>query len=394
MVRRTLLRDTALTLFGVGTAPAWLSRAAMAGTARKRVLVALFQRGAMDGLHTVIPYGEKRYAGLRPTLAVPRDRLLELDGTFAFHPALRPLLPLWEQKHLAAIHATGSPDPTRSHFDAQDFMESGTPGRKSTRDGWLNRAAGKGGASPIRAVSMGGTLSRSLRGENAAVAVQSIGSFQVKGGAGNEFLSMYGKSGDAALQGTGKETFAAVRLLETINRSAPTPEAEYPNSRLGKSLEQIAKLIKADAGLEVAFADSTGWDTHVGQAATLERLLGDFARSLAAFHQDLGARMEDVTVVAMSEFGRTAKENGTRGTDHGHANVMFAMGGEVAGGKVLGEWPGLEPEQLYEGRDLAVTTDFRDVLAAAVQRHGGGADLTAVFPGYKPRLFPFFRPMQ
>lgn len=396
MTRRGFVRNAALTAFGFGTAPAWLTRAAYAGTGGKKVLVAIFQRGAMDGLSAVIPFGEKRYAALRPTLAVPRDTAVDLDGFFALHPALRPLQPLWESKQLAAIHAAGSPDPTRSHFDAQDFMESGTPGRKATRDGWLNRAVGpgKGKTSPVRAISMGGTLARSLRGTNPAVAVNTISSFKVKGSAQDEFMSMYAESADTVLQGTGKETFEAVKLLESINRSRPASSVTYPNSRLGQSLQQIAILIKAGAGLEVAFADTIGWDTHVAQAQTMQNLLSDFARSLAAFHEDLGPRMADVTVVTMSEFGRTARENGNRGTDHGHANVMFALGGDVAGGKVLGQWPGLEPEQLHEQRDLAVTTDFRDVLASVVRHHSGGKDAAGLFPGYAPRPFHLFLPMQ
>lgn len=393
--RRAFVRNAALTAFGIGAAPGWLARAAGAGAKSKRVLVAIFQRGAMDGLSAVIPFGEKRYAELRPTLAVARDAAFDLDGFFGLNPALKPLQPLWASKQLAAIHATGSPDPTRSHFDAQDFMESGTPGRKATRDGWLNRAiAPQPNASPIRAISMGGTLARSLRGTNRAVAVNTIAGFKVRDNAQADFMSMYSQSTDTVLQGTGKDTFEAVKLLASINKAQAASGVTYPGSRLGQSLQQIATLIKADAGLEVAFADTTGWDTHINQAPALQGLLTDFAESLAAFHTDLGARMADVTVVSMSEFGRTAKENGNRGTDHGHANVMFALGGDVAGAKVYGKWPGLEAEQLYQQRDLAVTTDFRDVLAAVVQHHTGGADLAKIFPGHAAQPLHFFRPMQ
>ena len=393
--RRAFVRNAALTAFGIGTAPAWLTRAAYAGARSKKVLVAIFQRGAMDGLSAVIPYGEKRYAELRPTISVPRESAIDLDGFFGLHPALKPLQPLWDAKYLAAIHATGSPDPTRSHFDAQDFMESGTPGRKATRDGWLNRAIGpQTNPSPIRAISMGGTLPRSLRGPNSAVAVDTIAGFKVRDNAQSDFMSMYSQSTDTVLKGTGKDTFEAVKLLESINNAQPASGVTYPGSRLGKSLQQIATLIKADAGLEVAFADTLGWDTHAGQAPVLQNLLGDFAQSLAAFHQDLGARMANVTVVSMSEFGRTVKENGNRGTDHGHANVMFALGADVAGGKVYGQWPGLEVEQLYENRDLAVTTDFRDVLASVIQHHAGTPDLARIFPGHQAKPLHFFRPMQ
>jgi uncharacterized protein (DUF1501 family) len=387
ITRRTFAGHAALT--------AWLSGTGFAAPKSDRVLVTIFQRGAMDGLSAVIPFGEKRYAELRPTLAVRRETAIDLDGFFGLHPALKPLHPMWESKQLAAIHATGSPDPTRSHFDAQDFMESGTPGRKTTRDGWLNRAMGpRAKASPVRAVSMGGTLARSLRGANPAVAVNTIAGFKVQDGAQAEFLSMYSQSTDAVLQGTGRDTFEAVKLLESINKRAAASGVTYPASRLGQSLQQIATLIKAGVGLEVAFADTLGWDTHIGQAPVLQGLMADFAQSLAAFHEDLGARMADVTVISMSEFGRAVKENGNRGTDHGRGNVMFALGGDVAGGKVYGQWPGLELEQLYERRDLAVTTDFRDVLAAAVARQTGPAEMGKIFPGYAPKPVHFLRPMQ
>jgi len=382
--RRVFVWNAALAAFGFGPGG-------------KRVLVTIFQRGAMDGLNAVVPYGEQRYAELRPTLAIPRETLVDLDGFFGLHPALRPLEPLWAAKQLGIVHAAGSPDPTRSHFDAQDFMESGTPGRKSTRDGWLNRALGPGAnGSPVRALSMGGTLARSLRGAQPAVAVNTLAGFQVRDQAQAEMMLRYAQTKDRELRGTAAETFEAVKLLESIHKSGPATAAgaEYPASRLGQSLQQIAQVIKADAGLEVAFADTTGWDTHAGQAQRLEGLLGDFAKSLAAFHRDLGSRMAEVTVVTMSEFGRTAKENGTRGTDHGHGNAMFALGGGVSGGVVHGRWPGLGAEQLYEGRDLAVTTDFRDVLAEAVRHHAGGIEVAGLFPGYTARPVHLFRPMQ
>lgn len=368
-------------------APAWLARAANhTNPGKHKTLVAIFQRGAMDGLNVLIPHGDKRYATLRPSLAIPHESALDLDGFFSLHPALKPLYPLWQSKQLAAIHATGSPDPTRSHFDAQDFMESGTPGRKATRDGWLNRAIPASSTpSPVRALSMGGTLARSLRGPAPAVAVNTIAGFQVRDNAQTDFMSMYAQYPDPILKGTGKDTFAAVKLLDAINKNKPASTVTYPASRLGQSLAQIAAIIKANAGLEYAFADTLGWDTHAGQAPVLERLLTDFALSLAAFHKDLGDRANDVTIVTMSEFGRTAKENGNRGTDHGHASAMFTLGAALPGGKVHGNWPGLEPEQLYQQRDLAVTTDFRDVLATAIRHHNPTADLAKVFPDYRFR---------
>src|SRR6202051_3024481 len=404
--RRLFLKSSALAIFGVGAAPAWLSRAVYAADGparRKKILIAIFQRGAVDGLNVVVPHGEKRYYEMRPTIAIPRpngtaDSAIDLDGMFGLHPSLAPLKPMFDDKQLAIIEAVGSPDPTRSHFDAQDYMESGTPGRKATNDGWLNRAlpSESGKLSPVRAISMGAALPRALRGRNDAVAINNLAEFQVKDAPSSMgFESMYGNSADKVLNGTGRETFEAVKLMQSIQKQAYNPSngAKYPGGRLGQSLMQIARLIKSDVGLEVAFTDVGGWDTHVNEvgqtpgAGQLANLLGNFAQALAAFHQDLGDRMEDVAVVTMSEFGRTARENGNRGTDHGHANVMFAFGGGIRGGKVYGEWPGLAPEQLHENRDLALTTDFRDVLGELVAKHLGNGKLTGVFPEYSQPKF-------
>ena len=229
-----------------------------------------------------------------------------------------------------------------------------------------------------------------MRGRNDAIAVNNLSDFQVRDErSAATFESMYDHSLDTVLHGTGKETFSAVKIMQSIQKQSYTPAngARYPGGRFGQSLQQIARLIKADVGLEVAFADIGGWDTHVNEARQLANNLSDFGQSLAALYQDLGDRMEDVTVVTMSEFGRTARENGNRGTDHGHANVMFVMGGDVRGGKVYGDWPGLADEQLYEGRDLNLTTDFRDVLGELVAKHMGNPNLKAVFPGYENPKF-------
>ena len=402
--RRIFLRNSALAMVGVGAAPLWLKRALYAADApspRKKILVAIFQRGAADGLNVVVPHGEKAYYNLRPTIAVPRpgtreDAAIDLDGFFGFHPSLAPLKPLFDQQHLAIVDAVGSPDPTRSHFDAQDYMESGTPGLKATASGWMNRALPKetGKVSPVRAVSLGPTLSRSMAGPNAALSLQSVGGFQVRNAeAAKQFQDMYMGAKDPVLQAAGKETFEAMSMLQSVQSRPYTPAggAEYPRGRFGDSLRQIAQLIKSDVGLEMAFADVGGWDHHVnelGQKASegqLAVLLRDYGQALQAFWTDMGDRMQDVVLVTMSEFGRTAHENGNRGTDHGHANCMFAMGGAVKGGKVYGKWPGLEKEQLYEGRDLALTTDFRDVLGELVSHHLGNPTLANVFPGYTPR---------
>jgi uncharacterized protein (DUF1501 family) len=402
--RRLFLKSSGLAMFGIGAAPMWLARAADSSSPRKKVLVAVFQRGAVDGLNVVVPFGEKNYYSLRPTIAIPTPKsgtesAIDLDGFFGLHPGLAPLKPIYDTNQLAIVHAVGSPDPTRSHFDAQDYMESGTPGRKATTDGWLNRALPASvdvRKSPVRAVSLGPSLSRALRGHNEAVAINNLNEFKVSdAGGATTFESMYTSTLDKMLSGTGRETFDAVKLMQSIQSQPYTPAggAKYPGGRLGQSLMQIARLIKADVGLEVAFTDVGGWDTHVNEvgqtpgAGQLANLLENFAQALAAFHQDLGDRMEDVAVVTMSEFGRTARENGNRGTDHGHANVMFAFGGGIRGGKVYGEWPGLAPEQLYENRDLALTTDFRDVLGELVAKHLGNGQLAGVFPEYTQPKF-------
>lgn len=408
--RRAFLRGAALTMFGAGSAPPWLGRAAQGAGAsanRGKVLVAIFQRGAADGLNTVVPFGERDYYKLRPNLAIPApsrgapmgEAAIDLDGFFGLHPSLAGLKPLWDAKELAIVDAVGSPDPTRSHFDAQDYMEAGTPGVKSTRDGWLNRAmvdADGHLVSPVRAVAMGPALPRILRGAEPAVAIDRLEDFQVRSRqAEGAFSKIYGDSADTLLRHTGKEAFDAIRIVKQVSAQAKSPGADYPNGSLARSLRQIAALIKADVGLEVAFADAGGWDHHVNEVGPrpatgrLANLLRPFGDALAAFRRDLGDRFEDVVLVTMSEFGRTARENGTRGTDHGHANLMFVMGGPVAGGKVYGEWPGLRDGQLYEQRDLAVTTDFRDVLGELVTQHLQNHDQTKLFPGYtaSPKRF-------
>jgi uncharacterized protein (DUF1501 family) len=402
--RRIFLRNSAFAMAGVGSAPLWLERAAIATEQpgrRKKILVAIFQRGAADGLNIVVPHGESRYYELRPTISVPRpapnspDAAIDLDGFFGLHPALRPLEPLWREEHLAIVHAAGSPDPTRSHFDAQDYMESGTPGLKATNDGWLNRALppATGKVSPVRAISIGSALSRSLRGPKNAITVEAnLNNFAVHDATfAKAFQSMYEGTNDRILGGTGREAFEAMKLLDALQKAPyqPSAGANYPRGRFGDSMRQIAQLIKADIGVEVAFADIGGWDHHVNEigprasVGQLANILSEFGGSLAAFHQDLGDRIEDVVVVTMSEFGRTAKENGNRGTDHGHANVMFLIGGPVKGGRVYGKWPGLQREQLYEERDLALTTDFRDVLGEAVSLHLENREIANVFPGYQ-----------
>ncbi len=403
--RRYFLKSSGIAMVGLSAMPAFLQRAVAASptTTGKKQFVVLFQRGAADGLNIVVPFGEPNYYRLRPTIAIsqPRrggtDAAIDLDGFFGLHPSLAPLEPLFHQNQLAIVHAAGSPDPTRSHFDAQDFMESGTPGLKATEDGWLNRAVGavpEENASPFRAVAMGSNLPRTLQGKNSVIALPDLKQFKVipqSGAMGaavqGSFEAMYAQTVDHALRGTGTETFEAIDMLRKVDPSKYAPEngAQYPSSRLGQNLQQIGQLLKANIGVEVLFVDCGGWDNHVnegGAQGQLSNLLKDLGQGLAAFHQDMGDRMQDVVVVTMSEFGRTAKENGNRGTDHGHANCMFVMGGAVKGGRVYGKWPGLADHQLNDGRDLGLTTDFRAVLIEVLVRHVVVADMRTVFHGF------------
>ncbi|HMI52414.1 MAG TPA: DUF1501 domain-containing protein [Candidatus Saccharimonadales bacterium] len=403
--RRYFLKQGGVAMVGMSMMPAFLQRAiAATPAAGKKQMVVLFQRGAADGLNIVVPFAEPNYYRLRPTIAIPQPKrgtagesAIDLDGYFALHPSLAPLEPLFHRNQLAIVHAAGSPDPTRSHFDAQDYMESGTPGVKATEDGWLDRAMQtipEENASPFRAVAMGASLPRMLRGAAGAIALPDLKQFKVLPSSGamanvaqGGFEAMYSRSVDHALHGTGAETFEAINLLKKVDASKFPPEngAQYPKSRLGQSLQQIGILLKTGIGVEVLFVDCGGWDNHVNEGGVqgqLANLLRDLGQGLAAFHEDMGDRMENIVVVTMSEFGRTAKENGNRGTDHGHANCMFVMGGAVKGGQVYGKWPGLAEHQLNDGRDLALTTDFRAVVGEILTKHMGVKDLAPVFPGF------------
>jgi uncharacterized protein (DUF1501 family) len=398
--RRYFLKNGGVAMLGMAALPSFLQRAVVGTPApNKKKMVVLFQRGAMDGLNVVVPFGEPNYYRMRPTIAIPQprqggaDAALDLDGFFGLHPSLAPMLPLFRNGQLAIVQAVGSPDPTRSHFDAQDFMESGTPGRKATDDGWLNRALQtipEEKPSPFRAVAFGPYLPRTLQGSASAVAIPDLKQFKMNGPQQTTeggFEAMYAQTIDRALRGVGTETFEAIDQLKKINPDKYQPEngAEYPKNRFGQSLQEIAELFKADVGLEVAFLDSGGWDHHVNEGGVqgqLSNLLRDLGQGVAAFNQDMGDRMGDVVFVSMSEFGRTAHENGNRGTDHGHANCMFVMGGDIKGGRVYTRWPGLNEAQLNQGRDLAVTTDYRSVLGEIINKHLGDRDLATVFPGF------------
>jgi uncharacterized protein (DUF1501 family) len=405
--RRVFLKNGACALVSLGFAPAFLARTALAGV-RAKQLIAIFQRGAVDGLNMVVPYGEDDYYRARPSIAIPRpgsrDGALNLDGFFGFNPRLASLKPLWDREQLAVVHACGSPDATRSHFDAQDYMETGTPGLKNTDDGWLNRylqARREQNASAFRGVALTPQLPRMLQGSASALAMKQVDQFGIRGGGGQNavlsasFEAQYAAAADEILSGAGREAFTAMKALEAADPARYRPEhgAEYPGSPFAQALRQIAQLTKADLGLEVAFAESGGWDTHVNQGSVQGQLaarLDDFSRSLAALVIDLGDRMADIVIVTMSEFGRAVNENGNRGTDHGHGNAMLVIGAGVRGGRIYGRWPGLAADRRFEGRDLAVTTDFRDVFGEIVVRHMGLTNAATIFPGYmlQPSKFP------
>lgn len=407
MTRRIFMRGGAMAVIGAAVVPALLTRAVLAQTEGLRKngkrLVVVFQRGAADGLNMVVPYREAAYYQLRSSIAIPQQEVVDLDGFFGLHPALASLKPFWDQKELAIVHACGSPDPTRSHFDAQDYMESGTPGNKSTPDGWLNRALAAAPAhSPVsafRAISMGDTVSRTLSGHSPVVAVGNVKTFGVhdpgapriaaadapQAGSPASFATMYADSVNSVLHGTGGETFEAMRMLRSVSPAnySPANGAAYPRKPFGENMKGIAQLMKSNLGVEVAFAEMGGWDTHQNQGAATGQLsnrLREWADSLAAFRQDMGEEGEDVVIVTMSEFGRTVAQNGTGGTDHGHANVMLVLGAPVRGGRVYGSWPGLAAGQLNEARDLKVTTDFRQVLSEAAAGTLHPAAMTSVFP--------------
>jgi uncharacterized protein (DUF1501 family) len=401
--RRVFMKNGGMALVSLGFVPQFLSRTIEAASpARRKVLIAIFQRGAVDGLNMIVPFGERAYYASRPSIAIARpndpEGAVDLDGFFGLHPRMAALKPLWDSRQLAIVHACGSPDGTRSHFDAQDYMETATPGVKSTEDGWLNRylhAKEHANATPFRAVALAAQLPRSLQGTEPALAMNQIAQFGIRAGQSTDavqssFESEYAAAADQVLNRTGGEAFDAVRMLKSADPARYQPEngADYPRSAFGDALRQIAQLVKANVGLEVAFAEAGGWDTHVNQGSNAGQLAGrldDFSRSIAALARDLGDRMDDVVIVTMSEFGRAVTENGNRGTDHGHGNAMMIIGGgNIRGGRVYGRWPGLEPEQRYEGRDLAVTTDFRAVFSDIVHGHLGVRDTRQVFPGFTP----------
>lgn len=409
--RRGFVKSGSLALFGIGLGgvPSFIARAVGSDKAhipykKKKTLVCIFQRGAMDGLMAVTPFTDEYLKAARPTLFMSaakdqkRSPLIDLDGRFGLHPAMRAFEPFFREKRLAIVHGIGSPNNTRSHFDAQDFMESGTPFNKGTSSGWLNRAVGLLGhdATPFRAVSLTSSMPRSFYGDNPSVAISNLADFAIslRGNpmgadmAAKSFEELYDQTTSALLKETGKESFEAVKMLQKTNvkNYRPSNNALYPNSPLGKSLKQIAQLIKMDAGLEVAFAESNGWDTHFNQGAetgVFARNVADLSNSITAFWADMGNYQDDVTIMTMTEFGRTVKQNGTGGTDHGRGSCNFIIGNDVNGGIVHGNVQPLAIENLEDGRDLAVTTDFRSVFSEVADKHLKINNDSVLFPEWK-----------
>ena len=406
------MKSGAMALFaaGFGGVPTFIARAAdsrkiLAPYKKNKVLVCIFQRGAMDGLMAVSPYTDPNLKTLRPTLymspAASEGKLVDLDGKFGLHPALQAFAPYFIEGRMAIVHGVGSPNNTRSHFDAQDYMESGTPFSKSTGSGWLNRAVGLLGhdATPFRAVSLTSSLPRSFYGDNEALAINNLQEFaiQMRGNpmasnlASKSFEQLYDQTSSQILNKTGKESFDAIKMLDVknIRNYQPAAGVQYPNSALGNALKQIAVLVKMNVGMEVAFAESGGWDTHFNQGAAngaLARNLKDFSDSIAAFWKDLDAYQDDVTVMTMTEFGRTAHQNGTGGTDHGRASCLFVLGNDVQGGKVYNNIKSLAKDDLEDGRDLPVSTDFRSVFSAVADGHLKIKNNNILFPNWNGEM--------
>ncbi len=409
--RKAFLKAGGLTLFGIGIGgiPAFMAQAANLVKEptlfkRRKILVSIFQRGAMDGLMAVSPFNDQFLKSARPGLYMQASKagnipsLIDLDGRFGLHPSMQAFESVFREKRLAIVHGIGSPNTTRSHFDAQDYMESGTPFNKGTTSGWLNRAVGLLGheATPFQAVSLTSSLPRSFYGEMPALAISNLQDFsiQMRGNPmstnriSQSFEELYDQTASGLLKSTGKDSFDAVKMLQKtdVRSYKPANGVIYPTSPLGNSLKQIAQLIKMDVGLEVAFAESGGWDTHFNQGTAngvFARNVTDLSQSIMAFWKDMEIYQDDLTVMTMTEFGRTVKQNGTGGTDHGRASCNFILGNHVNGGFVHGKVDTLAPENLEDGRDLAVTTDFRSIFSELAERHLQIENKKLLFPGFE-----------
>ena len=396
--------------------PEWMPRLAFAPAEVSPggdVLVVVFLRGAADALNMVVPHGEDAYYRLRPSLGVPRpddpraargNRALDLDGFFGLHPAMGALLPAWQAGELAFVHACGAPDESRSHFKAMELMERGAEDERGPASGWLGRHLASlehGRSSPLRAVGLGELAPRSLYGPVPVATLRSIADFHLRGDQQQVRLfqasleALYDGSGESAR--AGKETLALLERLQQLGAYdyRPRQEAAYPESEFGMGLKQVAALIRADLGLEAAALDVGGWDTHFAQGSVdgqMPRLMEDLASGLTAFYTDVIDFHDRVCVVVMTEFGRRAYENASLGTDHGHGALMMLLGGGVQGGRVHGQWPRLERELLFGPGDLAVTTDYRDVLGEVCLKRLNNPNLEAVFPGYQVGVGEILKP--
>jgi len=410
--RRGFLKSGGLALIGVGLMggiPAFVAEAAAStkrqqSAKKKKIMVCIFQRGAMDGLMAVTPFTDENLKAARPTLflsaanSAPGKSLIDLDGRFGLHPSMSSFAPLFKDKRLAIVHGIGSPNNTRSHFDAQDYMEAGTPFNKGTASGWLNRAVGLLGhdtATPFQAVSLTSSLPRSFYGDNPSVAISNLQDFavQMRGNptganmAAKSFEDLYSQTSSSLLKETGKESFDAVKMLQKtdVRNYKPANNANYPNTALGNSLKQIAQLIKMDVGIEIAFTESGGWDTHFNQGSDngiFARNVNDLSNCIVAFWNDIDAYQDDVALMTMTEFGRTVHQNGTGGTDHGRGSCNFILGNDVNGGIVHGDIKSLSVDNLEDGRDLAVTTDFRSVFSEVADKHLGISNDRVLFPDW------------
>lgn len=418
MTTKTLFRRKLFTRLAKPAAviwPQWMPRLAFAPAQigpRGDVLLCVFLRGAADALNMIVPHGEESYYRQRPTLAIPRPdavqvkgstRTLDLDGFFGLHPAMAPLLELWQAEQLAVIHAVGSQDESRSHFKAMELMERGVDEKTGPTTGWLGRHLGTwdtSNNSPLRAVSMGELVAHSLRGPIPATALRSITDFHL-GGDPKAIVDM--QSALAMLYGTGDPldpyAMEAMQTLEAVgaidpNNYQPSGGAVYPDDEFGMGLRQVAMLMKAEVGLEVACLDIGGWDTHIAQGSSeglMALLLKSLAEGLNAFYLDLAQQSNRLTVIVMSEFGRRVKENGGLGTDHGHGGAMLVLGGNIAGSKVHGDWPGLARDQLVGPGDLAVTTDYRHILAEIIFKRLNNPNLAEIFPDFAPSFLDVVR---
>lgn len=415
MLTRREFLTTAITQPWKVAWPTWLPRMAFAPTQtapRGDLLVVVFLRGAADVLNMIVPHGEEAYYRLRPTLNIPRpddkrakdnERTIDLDGFFGLHPALAPLIPAWEEGHLAPIHAVGAPDESRSHFRAMGLMERGVDDESGPATGWIGRhlaTLDTGNTSPLRAIGLGEKTQLSLRGPIPVSALRSIADFHLGGDltAATQLQAALGAlyADDSPLGVLGQETLEILDTLEVLDPEAyqPTSEWQYPTSEFGLGLKQVAMLAKAEVGLEVAAIDLGGWDTHFAQGGSkglMANLMADLGQGLATFHADMIDQMKNTTIVVMSEFGRRAYENASLGTDHGHGSAMLLMGGNVVGGKVHADWPGLEEEQLFGPGDLAVTVDYRDVLGEVLSKRLNNQTLGEVFPEFEVKERGFLR---